>query len=438
MIKNYAMIKNTRGKVAFMKKTTLIEKWRKREENRKQWIEHIQEKKKHLYQEKNDRKKQRDKYKVDRILLRKQYREEKERVNNSHPIFRWKNFFTRWFYFGLVLILLSIIISLLYDIFLADFDIQALSIISEIVCGVISAVGIALLVGCVFDFSKNSEGFLEFVSKILSDIIVSKTFLSSLTPNNKKEALKLILQPSYSQIEQYSNINEYFKKKIDESMKMFDTNFKTNLMLNVEARKDENGLVYCESLMTYVVYKLGDKFEPIKVSYEKSKSKTLEVKLIHENGEFIVPLDTNEEENTGGEDDAKLEIKQEYKREVQGGITQDSFIFEIPEELKHYDRLTIRRKIYEPGNNHWINYIWTSLTPYEGIRCHLKCFDGLTVKDFMIYDNKAYYQTDISEDGTTLNITSSQWLEPDTGFFVTISDTKLEEDNPNTRTTQDK
>lgn len=313
---------------------------------------------------------------------------------------------------------MSIIIALISDILIGDQSMQSLKIVFEIICGLLSAVGIALLVGCIFDFSKNSEAFLKFVSEILTDIIVSKTFLSSLTANDKKSALKLILQPSFKQIEQYSNINEYFKKKIDDSMKMFDTNFKTNLILNIEAKKSPEGFVYCESLLTYVVYKLGDKFEPIKISYEKSGSKTKEVKLIHEDGEFLV-------------------YEGEPREEVQGGIIQDSFSFEIPEELKHYDRLTVRRKMYEPGNDHWINYVWESLTPYEGIGCQLKCFDGLTVKDFMIYDNMAYYQTDISEDRTTLNITSSQWLEPATGFFITISDTDIKPTNPNTRTTQE-
>ena len=131
---------------------------------------------------------------------------------------------------------MSIIIALISDILIGDQSMQSLKIVFEIICGLLSAVGIALLVGCIFDFSKNSEAFLKFVSEILTDIIVSKTFLSSLTANDKKSALKLILQPSFKQIEQYSNINEYFKKKIDDSMKMFDTNFKTNLILNIEAK----------------------------------------------------------------------------------------------------------------------------------------------------------------------------------------------------------
>lgn len=384
----------------------------RKEEERQLRVAKRQEKKEHLLAEKNRDKQIREQYKEINLKNNAQFKEAKEKIRRKHHLFRLTNFFTKWFYVGLGLILLSVILALVSDIFVQDYNMKSLIIILEILSGMLSTIGIALLVGCVFDFSKNSEAFLTFVSKILKDIIVSKTFLSSLTSNDKREALKLILQPSFKQIEQYSNINEYFKKKIDDSMKMFDTNFKTNLILNIEARKNNEGLVYCESVLTYVVYKLGDKFEPIKVSYEKDGSRTKEVKLIHDGKEYPIKL-----ENIL------------TSKESQNGITQEIGTFDIPEKLTHNDKLTLKRKVYEPGHDHWINYVWKSLTPYEGISCHLKCFDGLTVKDFQIYDNKSYYQVERSEDKTTIDIISSRWLEPDTGFFITISDAEIETKN---------
>ena len=90
--------------------------------------------------------------------------------------------------------------------------------------------------------------------------------------------------------------------------------------------------------------------------------------------------------------------------------------FTIPEKLEKYDHLTVKRTLTEPGRDHWINYCWQSLTPYEGVTCRVKCFDNLTIKDFMIFDNKAFYHVYISDDQTRLDITSSQWLDADTGF----------------------
>lgn len=37
-----------------------------------------------------------------------------------------------------------------------------------------------------------------------------------------------------------------------------------------------------------------------------------------------------------------------------------------------------------------------SLIPYEGVSCRVKCFDELSIKDLMIFDNKAYYHVDKS------------------------------------------
>lgn len=365
-----------------------------------------QEKRKNRLSEKNLRREQTNDYKLQKIKIRENHEKLKETISSKNHHFTWRSFFTKWFFLGFILVLVSLCISLISEWFK---DNKLATTLLSIASGAFSSFGIALFVGCIFDFSKNSEAFMTFISKLLTDIIVSKTFLASLASDDKKEALKLILQPSNKQIEQYSNINEFFKKKIDDYMKMFDTNFKTNLILNIEARKDNDGKVYCISTLTYTIYKVRDEFEPIKLVLEKEGSQSSDVKIIHDKGETSIEPQTIIEGT-----------------EVSGGITQKTLIFDIPDELKSYEHLTIKRKMYEPGFGRWINYCWSSLTPYEGVICHVKCFDDLTIKDFMIFDNKAYYHTELSSDRTSLDITSSQWLEVDTGFYITISDDTME------------
>ncbi len=316
----------------------------------------------------------------------------------------WFHFFTKWFFLGIVLVVGSICISFYSQSLPSEGVNELTKTVLTVVSGIISTIGISLFVGCVFDFSKNSDAFVRFVSRILSDIVVSKTFLSSLSVKDKEQALKLILRPEASQIEQYANINEFFKKRIREAMTMFDANFKTNVTLNVEAHKDQNKKqVYCETTLTYTIYKLNDKFVPLEIVFEKEESESTEVKVISPDGE--------------------VELKEEEKNEViVAGIKCSKCILTIPEKCEKYDHLTVKRTFKEPGNDHWINYIWQSLTPYEGVTCRVKCFDGLTIKDFMIFDNKSYYHVDKSDDGTKIDITSSQWLDPDTGFAFVISE----------------
>ena len=162
--------------------------------------------------EKAEKKEKAFQLKYDRYVAKyeqaKAMREMKQRYRQEELVTqkqKWFHFFTKWFFLGLFLILFSVLTSLLWvpqTAFLRS--------LSMILSSLLSTVGAALLVGSIFDFSKNSEAFIQFVSKILSDIIISKTFLASLSDKDKEEALTLILKPSDKQIEHYSNINAFF------------------------------------------------------------------------------------------------------------------------------------------------------------------------------------------------------------------------------------
>lgn len=334
-----------------------------------------------------------------KIQKKKNKAKEKKVVRKNR---NWFNFFTKWFFVGLILVIISIFISMYFDKIAVSHWAYEYRFVATVVSSILSTIGTALFIGCIFDFSKNSEAFIGFVSNILSDIVVSKNFLSTLSTNDKEQALRLILKPMDYQIDQYANINALFEKKIQESMTMFDTNFKSNVVLNVEARI-ENGTVYCYTTVTYTIYRINKKFESLKVYFEKENSESSDVRIIS-------PL---------GEKSIKKEETSSVKE--MGGLAYDSYTFVIPDEYNKFDHLTIKRTTKEPGFDHWINYIWQTITPYEGLSCSIKCFDGLAVKNHMIFDNKAYYHIELSEDHTKLEITSSQWLDSDTGFSIVIS-----------------
>ena len=144
----------------------------------------------------------------------------------------FKRFFNKYFVIGFIIILFSII----FDLKLPD-CFWKLTIVNAL-----NTIGVALLIGSIFDFSKNSDDFMNFVSNILKDIIVSKNFLKGLDDKEKKKALEMVLTPSGNQLEQCSDIQMYFKKKITDTMEIFHTNFKTNLVVNAEAKK-KDGIV---------------------------------------------------------------------------------------------------------------------------------------------------------------------------------------------------
>lgn len=325
-------------------------------------------------------------------------------------------FFSKYFWFGLFLVLLACLIDLLGPPFSASEE-AALTTIQTManfgaaaLTSAFQTFGIACMLGALFDYSRSTQSFIDFVSELLSDIVVGKTFLSKLEDNGKREALNLILRPTENQITQYSRIDDYFSKRISDSMQMWDTNFKTNLVLNIEIRKNpEKTQVITVGKMTYRIYKVKDRYEDIITTFERQGSKVLPSRLIHPDG-----VEEITEENC------------HPIQELTAGISYTKYIYEVPEKLYQYPYLTLERTIFEPGFDHWTNFHWTSLTPYDGLVFSLRCLDGLTIKEYVIFDDRKLYNVSEGSDKTEMSIISTDWLDANTGFSVTISETELE------------
>lgn len=275
-----------------------------------------------------------------------------------------------------------------------------------IIVNLSNTIGIALLIGSIFDFSKNSNDFMDFVSSILKDIIVSKNFLKGLEDKEKKKALEMVLTPSGNQLEQCSDIQMYFQRKIDDTMEIFHTNFKTNLVVNAEIRKLD-GIVQTFVTLTYRVYKIEDKYFPLITTFEKEDCNVEKSYIISPEGvkeiseKDITPTD---------EDISPINVK--------------TYSYEIPEELYKYPYLTIKKTVIEKGYNHWTNFHWNTLTPADGITFTLKCYDELHIKEYFIFDSEEFYNVTENDDETSIDIISTLWLDKHSGFVFTISDTE--------------
>ena len=325
--------------------------------------------------------------------MRKNNKDIKKKTN-EFGFWRYYSFFGKYSLGGILLIMLSII---------AEYKFKN-SFLCELFVRLLSSIGIALLIGAIFDFSKNSQAFTDFVSGILKDIIINRSFFGDLELNSKKQALEMILSPSENQIEQYSEMNPYFQKKIKEAMDMFNTNFKSNLVLFVEVKK-ENGYVVALTELTYNIYKVENEYEPIRTSFEMEDSKVISTQILYPHGCLNV-----EEKDVRSEDETVNSRKIFYE-------------YNIPKNLYEYHSLTVKKKVIEKGYDHWANVCWTTLTPCDGINYKLRCLDGLTIKQFQIFDDVELYDIEMSEDKSSVSVFSSSWLNKFTGFSIIVSDT---------------
>lgn len=307
----------------------------------------------------------------------------------------FKYFFSKFFVIGFILILVAVIINL-----------SAGDCTFKTVCvDVMQTIGIALLIGSVFDFSKNSNEFMEYISNLLKEIIISKNFLSGLDDKEKKKALEMVLRPSGNQLEQCSDIDLYFKRKIDDSMEMFHTNFKTNVVVNAEARKINN-VVKVFVTLTYRVYKIEDKYFPLMTTFEREGCYVEKSVILYPGGQKEV----TEADVTNNNNEVSATNVKTYQ-------------YEIPEELYKYPYLTIKKTVTENGYDHWTNFHWNTLTPSDGITFNLKCLDGLHIKEFFIFNDEKLYNVTERKDKKGIDIVSTEWLDKDSGFVFTISDT---------------
>lgn len=302
---------------------------------------------------------------------------------------------------GVVIILVSIIIDLCNsdNIFLLN-----------ILKNGLSTFGCALLVGAIFDFSKNSEAFTIFVSNILRNIVISKEFLNVMSEEEKKNSLELILKPTNLQIEQCSSIDLYYKKSIDTFMDLYKTPFKTDLIINIRISKENGGLV-AKGDMTHKIYKVNGEYQPIITTFERDDCKILDSYIIFPTGNKVkLESDSVKETNDKNKIDENGEIARKYETI-------------IPRHYYEYPFLTVCREIFEPGNDHWINFHWLSLTICDGIYFKLICDKGISIKDYLVFDNKKCYDIEVNTEKDEITIISTNWLNSYSGFTITVSDT---------------
>lgn len=328
---------------------------------------------------------------------------DKEVNNKEKKISYFKLFFTKYTIWGIIIILVSVIVDLCNSK-----NIFWLNILKN--C--FSTFGCALLVGAIFDFSKNSEAFTLFVSNILRNIVISKEFLNVMSEEEKKNSLELILKPTNLQVEQCSSIDLYYKKSIDTFMNLYENPFKTDLIINIRILKENDRLI-AKGDMTHKIYKINGEYKPVVTTFERDECRILDSYIILPTGNKVKLKNEDVKETDDiNEIDENGEIARKYETI-------------IPKEYYKYPFLTVCREIIETGNDHWINFHWLSLTICDGIYFKLICNKGITIKDYLVFDDKKCYDIQVNSEKDEMTIISTNWLNSYSGFTVTVSDTKL-------------
>lgn len=190
-------------------------------------------------------------------------------------------------------------------------------------------------------------------------------------------------------------------------MELYNKPFKTDLVITLEILK-ENGRLISKGDMSHRIYKVNGEYQPIITTFEKENCQISDSFIILPDGRKVELKSVKSTKNKDEIDENGIAIK---------------YITTIPDEYFSYPYLTLYRIIEEEGNDHWTNFHWTSLTLCDGIKFKVFCRDNITIKDYLIFDDKKHYDVIINEKHNILTIISTNWLDNYTGFTITASDT---------------
>ena len=326
-------------------------------------------------------------------------------MNKNKKINRIKKFFRSSLFIGIILILLSALIEQIVLTSKAINSYEALKLVFKILLSVSNSIGIALIVGYWVDMVKNSEDYIDFINTELQETIIQKGFIQSLSYSEKLKICENLISPNDQNINNHSNIRAYMKSQSQSFLDFFNVNFRSNYLIHVNVYK-KSGHYMAEYTMTYRIYKINQKYQPVSIVFEKD-SEILSTIIKNEKGEILKSLEMSD-----------------YKT---SHLDNKELVFEIPVEFYTNEFLTIERKIIENGHTHWLTLNWSNLTPIDGIYYDARCKDGI-IKEFYIFNDPEGYGTELDNERKELIIESNQWLNSYSGFSIVIADPSEDDD----------
>lgn len=305
-----------------------------------------------------------------------------------------KSFFSRFFFISIIIILLGLITS--NQRTESDLGNFLLSLISML----LTNLGVAIFVANIFTFILGTEEFISFIRDRLINIVISKDFIRNLNHEEQKKLLHLVLKPAKELSEIYSGITNYFNQYIDSSMKLFDTMYRGHMKIDGHASyNQEKKCMQIAYDIEYIIYKTGEKFDPIILGLEDQNSEHIKT-IIRGTGNIERTL-TNENGKEIPVDDPTMQKMMEL---------------EIPAEFNNLSQVNVSRKIVEYGCDHWQIFSYKTIKACDQVSITIHCDKDLQIKNCNTYGIQGNFS--IEKEESKIKVTYNDWLSP--GFGVNI------------------
>lgn len=310
-------------------------------------------------------------------------------------------FFFNYFWFGVVLVLLAIILDLEYPASGREYTLT-------VIINLIQSVGVAVLIASIFSFASGTSEFVEKIRKLLEDIVVRRNFLGNIDPEGKKEALKALIQPTAAEKNKYPNIGDYYGYFISKTLEIGSRCVRSNYQINSRAYFDkEKKKIAVEGLYSYRLYPSNDGFNDITVGFEEE-----------EGGDSFCSYVAVSA--PGGKRTAFDKV--ELKAFDQGGDVSRRASIPVKELGEDANHLDVELKVTEYGTDHWALITFKALQPTDGFRFNLRCDGDVKIQEHAIFVvGAAYYLETDKKDSRWITIGCNQWINEGSGLSILVS-----------------
>lgn len=306
--------------------------------------------------------------------------------------------FSSYFWLGMVLTLLSIVLD-------QQFPPPDRAFSLSVLIGFIQSVGLAIVVASIFTYVSGTSEFIEKIKQLLQNIVVSRDFLCNIDSESKREALSSLIKPTTEERNIYSNIEDYLNTYVNQTMEVTNKCVRSNYTVSARAYFDsETGKVCVLSNVSYRLYPTKDGYSQINVGFLEEEEDSTCTKVV---------INTPH-----GEREVVTSLKFE-PIEIDAGKARLAKI-SLSKHAKTCSHLDISLEMKEFGADHWQMLSFSALMPTDGFNHHLRCEGDLVVSAFQTFIHGAKFYVDRPSEKEIIT-SCNEWVNEGTGLSILIS-----------------
>lgn len=308
-----------------------------------------------------------------------------------------RTFFINYLWLGIAILLISILLDKSYP---EQARVYWLTVFIKLLEGM----GVSILIASIFTFASGTSEFVERIRSLLEDIVIRRDFLANIDPDSKKEALKALIQPTFSEKNKYPNIGDYYGYFIDKTLEIKEKSVRSNYAINARAFLcPVKHLIAIEGIYTYRLYPSANGFNDIILGFEDEKSFCSIVTISDPDGRRETIKDPD------------------LKKFDEGGDVSYRGTIPIKNFADAKNHIDVELRLTEFGTDHWKLLQFKALQPTDGFRFHLQCDGNIRIQEHAIFVVGAKYHLELPEDGKSITFTCNQWVNEGTGLCVLVS-----------------